>query len=618
MAIALTGVQLEWLNHNHSEFITILRELLSRKQIEMLGGGFYSPVFPLLFPRDRSGQIELLTSELTHTVGKRPRGMSTYGSIWDNSLVPTIATSGMEYVMLDSSLIPASKRLGIPLILTEQGKSVKALVTCSNLLPSLEKEQNPDSYLTSLQKTVSRMAKGTEYAACPKIINLNFSSIQLEHFISNGWMEKLLESLQNTKDISLSLALDAIHSSDVFIPTYVAPGISSEIGKWALEPYTAVENKSNYPVTIYDFFNTYPRNRSLYNRILYVSTIISQSHGDKLRKKAARTELWAAQTSEALVCNPDGIFATNAIRQKAYRHLTEAEKLIRSAAESKFKESVTRFDYNGDGVNEYLCQMKSHTSCISKKGASITELNIMHNSGNYADNLKRIGRFDKVDDGYERGLFIEHLFTAEEYSDYKKGLPTGNGVFSQIMFEEADFDSSRHEIKLRAQGDFSSMKIPVSLRKNYIATSNGYTVQYILKNESPIALKGKLVVESNFAQTDFTSADANSYTVEVISKEVRHELESKKKAANASAVSWMQVTDSSNDISFVFEPNEDAFVTCMPIVFHRPKIGKNEPQIAGTTFVTSFCWNVELSAGMEMEKTVNFTIITPKKRRSKK
>ena len=41
-----------------------------------------------LFPQDRTGQIELMTSEIRQRVGKRPRGMTVFNSIWDNNLIP--------------------------------------------------------------------------------------------------------------------------------------------------------------------------------------------------------------------------------------------------------------------------------------------------------------------------------------------------------------------------------------------------------------------------------------------------------------------------------------------------------------------------------------------------
>ena len=56
---------------------------------------------------------------------------------------------------------------------------------------------------------------------------------------------------------------------------------------------------------------------------------------------------------------------------------------------------------------------------------------------------------------------------------------------------------------MEGRGEFSSDQLPVVLRKNYIASSSGIIVQYILKNDSPLPLKALFVVESNFAQTIF-------------------------------------------------------------------------------------------------------------------
>ncbi|MBR0100943.1 MAG: hypothetical protein IJP90_14700, partial [Treponema sp.] len=83
-------------------------------------------------------------------------------------------------------------------------------------------------------------------------------------------------------------------------------------------------------------------------------------------------------------------------------------------------------------------------------------------------------------------------------------------------------------------------------------------------------------------------------------------------------ISYMQITDTSNDISFVYEPNEICDLVCMPIIFRRPSSASDSPTISGNAFVASLCWNVELEAGKEIEKTINYSIIVPKKKTKKK
>ena len=135
VSTSFTGPQLSWLEEKHPESIRLLSELTSRKQVEMLGGGYYSPLFPLLLPVDRSAQIEKLTSLLASTVGKRPRGMNLCGSVWEPSLITTLQSCNMEYVHLESSLIPSGRTKYLPVISGEQGKTLKILPTYREFIP---------------------------------------------------------------------------------------------------------------------------------------------------------------------------------------------------------------------------------------------------------------------------------------------------------------------------------------------------------------------------------------------------------------------------------------------------------------------------------------------------
>ena len=447
---------------------------------------------------------------------------------------------------------------------------------------------------------------------------MNFEFDSAEILLSGNWIENLYKSINQefAEKIRVCLPTEYIHRAEEFIPSFTGIGIQDDVAKWALKPYEISGEKSELPVSINNFLITYPRCRALYNRELYISLLVSNCHGDKARKMAARKSLWKAQTGEAFLCSPEGVFPDKKMRQAAYKNLTEAEKYIREAV--PFKESVTSFDYNADGHNEYLCSMEKYTACISARGGQITELNVIHNLENYADNLSRIEKFDKVNDNYERGLFVEHVFSKEEFSDYKKGLPSGCGVFSKALFREAEFNGTKKEIKLKGEGTYSNLDIPISLRKRYLINSNGFMVQYILKNEGPIAFSGNFVVESNFAQTDFSNADKNSYKLDLISDGNGISYETADEPVVKKDISFVQITDTSSNISFVYEPNEEAGISCQPLLFKRPDLNSKTPQIAENTFTASLFWEFDLAGGMEIEKTINFTIITPKKRRTKK
>lgn len=605
LTMSFSGKQLSWLEIAHPEAIDILSDLTGRHQVEILGGAYYSPILPLLFPVDRSGQIEKLTAKLRSTIGKRPRGISLFGSFWDQSLVTTIQTIGMEYVLLDNTLFPAKLQQFLPIITSEQGKTLK-------LLPVYQENVPGDGMsLSEWIKIIQHKKKSIDN----QIITVRFSTEEFVSFLEHPICEEIAV-VNKSEDMDYSFTIPQLYFKTArnFIQAYIPAGMEWNIAQWAKKAYVKCENDTHFPLTIHDFLNVYQQNHRLYERMMYVSMLLSQCHGDKMRKLAARERLWEAQDGNNYISLPCGLPASAAKRQKSYRLLNEAEKLIREA--SPMKESVTSFDYNGDGLNEYVCQMEKYHAVITPMNGGISELDVINSSGNYAGSLPRLCEFDSIEDYYNRGLFVEHLLSSEELSIYKNGDFSGECVFSNTDFTERKFDNKRMEIQMEGKGVYSSLNQPVSLRKNYIVTSAGFVVQYILKNESPLALHGHLVVESNFAQTCFEESKSGSqYSTEVLVEGNRIEPGESNRLI-PSGISTVQVTDSVDKTSFVFEPNEDCGFINYEYSNKRPVLS-NEPEVTSKTYVTSLFWDVDLSAGMEMEKTVNFGIIPAKKRKLK-
>lgn len=607
-----SGPEFEYIKKKNPEFLEILKKLVDRKQVELIGGGFYNPVFPLLFPMDRSGQVDLLSTAIRKATGKRPRGVCLCASAWDPSLVTSFETCGMEYVELDSSLISKDKNLFLPIVMADRGKSIKILPVHNDFIPNENEE--PSDLLLRIKKAVEKVSKNdTLNPDADRCATVILHKDQIEPLLKNKWLEKfLIEIKENYSDsIKLNLPAVSVKNSTAFIQSYIHAGISADIAKWAKLPFQECEVKDS-SVNIYDFMQTYKRSQALYNRMIFVSLLVNQCHGDKMRKKTAREYLWAAQCGDAYVCKASGILVNSQERQNAYRKLTDAEKLVRECEE--FKESISSFDYNCDGFKEYVCRMDKYNACINLKGGSIFELDVMKDSGNYADNMSRVMPMDKCNDNYDKGLFVDHLFEKDQYENYINGRPCKNGVFSGNVYKEVSFSSTKHEILLETNSKFPDLNQTINLKKKYIVTTNGIMVQYIIKNTSPIALKAKFVVESNFAQTCFNKDSFSSYKIEVVND---NQVENKTpdNLEFMRNVDAFQIVDSDNNVVFTFEPNETANLVTYPIVFMRKKTDSTDLEPAGRTLSISLAWDVDLAAGMEMEKTINLAIVPGKKRK---
>lgn len=617
MSFAFNGVQLEFLKKKYPEFIELLRELVQRKQIELLGGGYYDPAFPLLFPMDRTGQIELLTSALRSISGKRPRGINICASIWDYSLVSCFHNCGMEYVLLDDSLISQEKQKYIPLIMSDKGKTLSVLPVSQEFKPNLS--DSPKEYLNEIIKKIRKVSKtsNTLIKDVQKAVNVQFSHEEFSQLLKTGFFEKLSEEAKQTDGlVDFSTPQTFLKESKIKIPVYIASGMTKEVAQWGIEPYKSVKTDKRYPVTIYDFFQIYPQSRALYDRMLYVSMLVNQSHGDKLRKKSAREKLWEAQNGDGFICTSKGAFVSSTYRQQAYKKLTESEKIIRQCGD--FEESVSSFDYTADGFNEYVFRMNNYFAVIGLNGGTIRELDVFQNSGNFADNFTRVKEFEGIEDGYDRGLFIDHIFTEAEFELYLQNRPAGSGIFSKYIYSELGFNAQHKEVQLFADAMFQKRQ-KISLRKKYVCQSSGMMVQYILKNESNEILNAKFAVESSFAQTNFNAKDFNAFSLDIVSSGKKQEIDTRTSSyelndsGKLSDVEGIWVTDTDNNITFVFEPNESCGMSFNPIVFNRPEFITGELVPAGMTFANTMFWDINLAPGMEMEKTINFSIFSHKK-----
>ena len=623
MAFSFTGSELQFFKKKHPEFLSILQQLISRRQIEVFGGGFYNPVFPLLYPKDRTDQIELLSAEIRQTLGKRPRGMTVYASCWDASLVTSFQTCGMEYVVLDSSLIPPAKQSYLPVIMSDRGKSVTIVPAYRKHKPA--PDVPPEEYLAALFASVKKSVRGDVYDAAfsERFVDMQLTHAEFQKLLQSGYMQRLAENAasQFSDTIRFSHPGAYLKTAGARVPAFITAGIDAEIAQWAKVPYTAVTKSDGYPVTIYDFLQTYPESRALCDRMLYVSMLANQCHGDKARKKVAREKIWAAQSGESFVCTASAPLVRAAYRRIAFKNLSEAEKIIRECSE--FEEAASRFDYNADGVDEYMFRMAGFTACITRADGAICELDVMESAGNYADNLSRMEAFDGCTDDYVRSLFIDYALSDADLKNYVKGRGGSEGAFFKAQYVEQKFSAQHKEVQLSSFGEFGEKKQALSIRKKYAANSNGFTLQYIVKNESSEALRANLIVESNFAHTNYDAPDFTPYRIEIASGDERFESDSAQSSATLSPtgilsdVSAVQLSDTENALSFVFEPNESCGLSFMPITFRRPESAGEKIVPAAMTLCAAMYWPIDLAPGMETEKTINFSIIAMKRKRTK-
>jgi alpha-amylase len=75
--------------------------MVRRGQVELFSSGDTEPVLAAIPHRDRVGQMQTLNDKLTAWTGVRPQGAWLTERVWESSVVPALAATGIGYVTVD-------------------------------------------------------------------------------------------------------------------------------------------------------------------------------------------------------------------------------------------------------------------------------------------------------------------------------------------------------------------------------------------------------------------------------------------------------------------------------------------------------------------------------------
>jgi len=103
VVLHFSGCLLEWAEAKAPEMMDRAGALVARGQAELLGGGFYEPILPVIPERDAIGQIDALRRWIANRFGVRTRGIWLAERVWEPSLPETLARAGVEYLPVDDT-----------------------------------------------------------------------------------------------------------------------------------------------------------------------------------------------------------------------------------------------------------------------------------------------------------------------------------------------------------------------------------------------------------------------------------------------------------------------------------------------------------------------------------
>jgi alpha-amylase len=396
LSLHYTGPLLSWFEKEEPSFLDRLRRLVQAKQIEMLGGGFYEPIFSVIPDRDAVGQMKMLSRRLLDRVDAEARGFWLAERVWDGGLPKKLAPAGLRYTILDDShfmragLDPetlsgyyVTEREGHRLSLFPISKDTRYLIPFrlpQELIAFLGKVRERGGHWA-----VTYADDGEKFGMWPGTYKWVFEE---------GYLERLFAALEEHADwIHLTTFAEYL---DAHAPTgrvYLPSASYDEMMDWALPAIAAesledrraeLEREGRLPGFLpflhggfWDgFLVKYPEANHMHKRMLDLSDRVSQLGSEDMASEP-RDLLWRAQDNDVYWHGLFGGLYLNNLRHEMYRNLIAAEILVdRAVHRGKDRWLDVRvFDLDMDGLDEILVSTPTLAVCIAPAyGGSLVEL----------------------------------------------------------------------------------------------------------------------------------------------------------------------------------------------------------------------------------------------------
>ncbi|MCL2271616.1 MAG: DUF1926 domain-containing protein [Treponema sp.] len=455
-----SGVLFQWIERTHPEFFMLIEDIVSRKQAEILSGGFYDPVFPIIPPQDRIGQIELLTTFIRKHFGKRPLGCWIPHMAWEQHMSSFLSSSDMQYTFLSQNQFfqagITDENIYIPYITEDQGKNIVVFPVFMSVENELAEKKFSDVFI-DIKKKFDEEQKTIKN----KIISI--------------FPDKIFSSVNEAPNTAWNRFFEEISLSDNIVETVLPGKIIKNNKKYQKICFQDSSSLCGYMPR--RFIIEHCEAGGIYSKMIFTNVLINQLKGDKSRKENAREELWKSQDS--ILFTPGIGQVDNKLRKSAYSSILRAEKI--STDKLKNITSVIQYDFDFDAMPEYLIQNEIINCYIQLKGAGIYELDYMPKEWNYLD----CGSINTHDKEFcrKRKAFSDVILPSQvKIEEIEKKYPRYSRFLTNEYFESFQQDKKgKVFFKLPASGSEAFFG-NIEVIKCYMLKKNTINVSYNLKN----------------------------------------------------------------------------------------------------------------------------------------
>ena len=545
VTLHFSGNLLEWLIENKPEIIVLIKKMAKRSQIEIIGGGYYEPIFSIIPIKDSIAQMKKLSDLIKKEFSLEVNGAWLSERVWEPNYPSFLCDVGYKYVIVDDNHFRASgiseENTLYSYVTEDEGKSLRVFPINEPLryLTPWRPTHYSIEYLRSIADEkgnriallISDAEKMGVWGTTHQICYVDgyghqegdngkpFIPTFFQHLVENEWIKLLTLSQCVEKFPAKNLVYLPTSSYDKMeewaLLTPIRKKFAAIRKRWKDDPTKQVEYMFLKGGFWRFFLVKYPESNNMHKKMLYVreklisleTLLHKNSNFAKYQKQIANVwdEIYRAQCND---CYWHGLFGgvyLQFLRFSVYSHLIKAENLIASINHEVQSlpvnyVSINPMDFSKDSKEDIIIESELINIYLNPSdGGTIFELDYKPKSYNILNTMTRWpeayhedyekGSEEVMTDRFRRSMLRTRIFKNVRLDELQKNRYEEfgdliNGEYEIIRTEKSEESAI---INLSFNGlirdPYSEEKIPLVFEKQ-IKLQN---------NEIKIMIKGKFI-----------------------------------------------------------------------------------------------------------------------------
>lgn len=498
MGLHFTGPLFEWLQTTRPDYLARVRRLVEAGQVEVLGGGFYEPILPVIPARDRLGQLALLRDGVTEVFGQVPTGAWLAERVWEPALPTVLRAAGVAYVLIDDEVF---HRLGFTPQQTratyqteDEGVSLR-LVPISRQLRYTFPTRPIDEVLATLRAMAADGAEVLVYAEDGERYG-NWPGTYDYLYGEEAYLDRLFTALEQAPEFCFTLPGEFVRQTPPRGRAYLPPTSYAEMLEWSGGFWR-------------NFLARYRESNLMQAKMYQVSRWVAQAEDAGHEVRDAQRDLYAAQCNCPYWYGAFGGLYLPHLRRAVYEHLLRAERRVAPLLSPEARPACEVVDHDSDGHAEVIIRSGALSMALAPwQGGGLFALEHLDVPHNCLATMARYPLRQTTDmsgldagvsvDWHPRFAFLDHFLSMDTTLE---GMRDAHGE------EQGDFVTGAYTIMAAAGAEVTLHRsghcwdgpefTPLEITKHFRVADDGIHVRYALLNPSPTVRTVRFAPEIN-------------------------------------------------------------------------------------------------------------------------